>query len=133
MELSLIIYLVGILDTLCSALGLISGFTIVLSAVAFFVYILMRCMEGSDESFNNAMGTTVGNIKLVKKTSIILLLIAMTTMVSSIFLPSSKTLAAMYVIPKIANNEDIQKLGDGLMKKALSWANETTGVEEPSE
>ena len=40
----------------------------------------------------------------------------------SIFMPSSKTLAAMYVIPKIANNEQLQKDGGEIYRLAVEFA-----------
>ncbi len=34
----------------------------------------------------------------------------------SVFTPSSKTVAAMYVVPKIVNNENVQKLPDEMLQ-----------------
>lgn len=41
-----------------------------------------------------------------------------------ILVPSSKEMAAIMVIPKIANNEDVQGLGESLVDLAESWMNE---------
>jgi len=43
--------------------------------------------------------------------------------------PSSKTLAAMYIIPKIANNEQLQKDGGDIYKLAVEFAKDKLAVE----
>lgn len=40
------------------------------------------------------------------------------------FIPSSKTAAAMYVVPAIANNEKIQSLGSEIYDLAVEWMKE---------
>jgi hypothetical protein len=49
-------------------------------------------------------------------------------------IPSTKTAVAIYVIPKIANNEQVQKLPDNAVKflntKLEAWINETLKEKE---
>ena len=40
------------------------------------------------------------------------------------FAPSSKTLAAMYIVPAIANNEKVQDVGNRLYDLAVEWMDE---------
>ena len=40
---------------------------------------------------------------------------------SAVFVPTSKEIAAMIVIPKIANNENVQKIGSEFCEAALNW------------
>ena len=52
-------------------------------------------------------------------TSSIILLLSIIGILGLLFIPSSKTAAAMYVIPAIANNEKIQDAGDRLYTLAV--------------
>lgn len=40
------------------------------------------------------------------------------------FAPSSKTLAAMYIVPAIANNEKVQDVGNRLYELSVEWLEE---------
>lgn len=40
---------------------------------------------------------------------------------SAVFIPTSKEVAAMIVIPKIANNENVQKIGSEFYEVAQKW------------
>lgn len=57
-------------------------------------------------------------------TSSILLLLFIIGILGSLFIPSTKTAAAMYIIPSIANNEKIQDAGDRLYTLAVEWMEE---------
>lgn len=54
----------------------------------------------------------------------IFLLFSLLSFVAAIFVPSSKTAAAMYVIPAIVNNEKIQAVGNGIYDLAVEWMKE---------
>lgn len=56
--------------------------------------------------------------------STFLILLLVIGFVGKLFIPSSKTAAAMYVIPAIANNEKIQDAGDRLYTLAVEWMEE---------
>lgn len=43
------------------------------------------------------------------------------SLVASILTPTTKELAAMIVIPKVANSESVQQLGDGIVDLANQW------------
>ena len=49
------------------------------------------------------------------------------TLVSGLLLaltPTTKEMAAIVVVPKIANNETVDKIGDGVKTLAVEWLNE---------
>lgn len=48
-------------------------------------------------------------------------------------LPSSKEMAAIIVIPKIANSESVQSVGDGIVDLAKDWLQELHPKKENSE
>lgn len=56
--------------------------------------------------------------------SSILVLLSLIGILGCMFIPSTKTAAAMYVIPSIANNEKIQDAGDRLYTLAVEWMEE---------
>ena len=41
-----------------------------------------------------------------------------------VFVPSTKEMAAIYVIPKIANSQTVQDLGEGVVTLAREWIEE---------
>lgn len=41
-----------------------------------------------------------------------------------IFIPTTKTMAAMYIIPSVANNEKVQTVGNRLYDLAIEWMDE---------
>ena len=45
-------------------------------------------------------------------------------LVTSVAMPTSKELAAIIVIPKIANSESVQQFGDGIVALANQWLEE---------
>lgn len=57
-------------------------------------------------------------------TLIFLVLLPIIGVAGCMFIPTSKTMAAMYIIPSIANNEKIQDAGDRLYTLAVEWMEE---------
>ena len=53
--------------------------------------------------------------------SAIVFLIAITV---AIFTPNTKQMAAILIIPQIANSEKVEKIGNGLYDLAVEWMNE---------
>ena len=56
--------------------------------------------------------------------SSIILAVVSFAIVGELFVPTSKTVASMYVIPAIVNNEKIQDAGNQLYDLAVSWMEE---------
>lgn len=89
----LMIYLITLADNIRGLLSFIFTFGGILSAVAFF------------SSLEFDISTEV-RIKWIKR----VLPALFTCIILFVLIPSSKTLAAMYVIPPIVNNESVQEL-----------------------
>ena len=53
-----------------------------------------------------------------------LLIAWLVSIVGAAFIPDSKDVAAMYVVPKIANSETVQELGDKTKTLAIEWLEE---------
>jgi len=69
-----------------------------------------------------------------RKIGKILIVISCIFITTSIFLPSSKTAVAMFVVPKIVNNEDIQEMPQNVFKlmneKLKEWTKDVLDAEE---
>ena len=50
--------------------------------------------------------------------------IAIVSISLAVFLPTSRTAAAMYIVPAIANNEKVQDVGNKLYDLAVEWMHE---------
>ena len=93
-----LIYLVGIVDGLievCAAIGILSFVGWVVTTA----YIHVCGYEGVDEA-------CVAVWKKARKVTWLFIPLALI----ATFTPSSKTIAAMYLVPKIANNEQVQQI-----------------------
>ena len=102
-----VIYWISQLDSVIkvsAALGIILSLAMVFCCIG---YIVMR-LEG-DYS------------ELLDKLRYKLFLLACPFVLIATFLPSSKTLAAMYIVPAIANNEKVKDVGDRLYGLAVEW------------
>ena len=100
------IYWIGI----CDSIGI--GFTIIGVVCVIFALITGAAFLGS-ELYKGLYIITP-----------IFLLFALLSIVAAIFVPSSKTAAAMYVVPAIVNNEKIQAVGNGIYDLAVEWMKE---------
>ena len=93
-----IIYLLGIIDNL----------KILLEGSCIFCIISLVCLviwwAASIE--NNKKKPIKKSFNYIKKNVYVLILIIF----MNIFTPSSKTIATMYLLPKIVNNEEVQKI-----------------------
>lgn len=112
-NLSLLIYLISICDEIkCGSaiLVAVSLICLVLAGIAF-----VSALVTGEEA-------TASKIKPILIRWIIAPLVVCTVL--SIFVPSSKTVAAMYVIPKIAQSETVQELGQSVVDLAKAWIQE---------
>ena len=94
-----------------------------LTIISFLILIILSILEklpcDTDEK-------TILSIicKMAKKTGCIAVGIVSIIMICSIFVPTTKEMAAIVVIPKIANNESIKGLGDEIVNLAKEWMKE---------
>jgi len=113
------IYWITRLDSIvfvCAAIAIIGV------AVACFVW-----MMGMDD-WDGEAG------KIVKKIYKIIIVSVSTALTIGSFVPSTKDAVAIYMIPKIVNNEQIQKLPDNAIKflnqKMEQWINDMTEIKK---
>lgn len=123
------IYMLGIVDNIIS----VSWIVIVLAMIAMFVCLILFVLAKNDDEEKIAKVAL-----LFLKRSIVVLLIST---VGGLFIPSSKTLAAMYLIPKmtdkataIASHEKINQIPDKVLTilngKLDQWINDVTKIKE---
>ena len=90
-------------------LGIIlSTFSIGLTAIVF-------CDNVSDMPGSRWIAATV---------SLVLVSVTIAGLLGRIFVPTTKTVAAMYIIPAVANNEKVQDCGNRLYDLAIEWMEE---------
>ena len=112
------IYLVAVLENVKIALGLIAILA---------VFCLASCGFSSIESYDGRI--RVKHYGYVKYSLIALLAIGLL----QVFLPSGKTLAALYILPPIVNSEAVQKLPSELTDLAIEWLRELKPNKENKE
>ena len=122
------IYLMGIVDdikTVCGVFGFLFGIGFLISVFVVFVF-HRDVIERPDNVSCKA------DYMIAKKARNYLLLFVPLLFIG-VFLPSSKTIAAMYLIPKIANNESVQQIPSKaleVMNKSLdAWIKDLTKEE----
>ena len=105
------IYWITRLDGIKTFLGTICVF----SAIALIIFIITCILTASYK--DNEHRIQVKGLKIS-------LFIFLSTALSVIFTPDTKQTCAMYVIPKIINNEKIQEAGKEFYDLALDWMKE---------
>jgi len=107
------IYWITRLDSLNVALAII-WIALAIASVAMIIGAFVYSLDDELEQY------PVGVMKKITITTVAVLLL-------SIFIPSTKEVAAIYLIPKIANNEQVQKLPENFVKllnvKMEQWMN----------
>ena len=108
------IYWIGQCDCIRSVFPHIMFFGIFLSVVSIGLTIGCFC----DRSISRPlcwMGVSLSSIFCV---------VSIIGILGQVFVPTSKTVASMYIIPAIVNNEKIQDAGNQLYDLAVSWMEE---------
>lgn len=105
------IYWITRLDGIKAFFGTICVF----SAMALIIFIITSVITAANKNDEYRR-----QIKCLK----ISLFIFLSTALSVIFTPNTKQACAMYVIPKIINNEKIQEVGKEFYDLALDWMKE---------
>lgn len=105
------------LDSFGMFLGFISMITFIASVVIFFA------------AFEKAENDTLFVSRFMQKyisfkTCIACFMLFLFVTIGNCMLPTTKEMAAIIVIPKVANNEKIQELGDGIYQLANDWLKE---------
>lgn len=124
MSLGFVIYLLGILDNLNVCLLLLSLFLGVGACVMVGITVMAAIEDGTDdESFP-------GFLRASKTISAAFLLVV----VLMVCTPSSKTVAAMYLIPAITNSEQVREVAGNsftiLQKLSREWLDDLSDKEK---
>jgi hypothetical protein len=104
------IYLISMADNILMILTVILTLIIAVAIVATLKYFIdLDCRESDDV------------LKTDKKYMKISFIICMIATFAIIFIPSKKTIIAMYTIPPIVNNKEVQQLPANLLKFANDY------------
>jgi predicted membrane protein len=102
------IYWITRLDGINVALSVIIGWVIaasIIGGVGYYTWIFDSCLGDKERHWKRYKMLAVSLISLIMVLITLLLLT-----------PTTKEAAAIYLVPKIANNEQVQKLPDNAMK-----------------
>lgn len=103
------IYWISVLDNVADCAAILA----VGSAIASTILLCLACTAFDDDP-----------IQCAKKSLKNCLCVFAMSAATSVFTPSAKTCAAMYVIPAIANSEKLQGATDGICDLAAEWIKE---------
>ena len=95
-----------------SVIGMIAG------VIATIMYGVTKALEDEDDCAKAAAGVQDPVLKRFVGPAVAVSLAILA------FAPSSKTLAAMYIVPAIANNEKVQDVGNKLYELSVEWLEE---------
>lgn len=109
------IYWISRLDDVRSLLFVLAG---VASLAALIMLVHTDCNISFDEEKDRRQ--RAAGFKMVKQVAAIGVLCG----AAGVFTPSTRDAVAMVVVPKIANNQDVQGLGSDVVKVARQWLDE---------
>ena len=99
------------LSNLFTLAMILAGCVLVFAGLA---HTVMDMEPQSDEAWTKMMG------RIAKRSGIVFIVSSILT----VAMPTTKELAAIIVIPKVANSESVQQLGDGIVDLAKQWLTE---------
>ena len=108
------------------------GLIALASGIGIIVCYSIKCVASTETPTSyqpqEALDKTVNTMQVVyKKLSKIFIICAISCVsmnATMTFVPTTKEMAAIYVIPKIANNEQLQNIGNEIMELATEWLKE---------
>ena len=115
------LYLITRLDSIHTAFGVAIVSAMVFAGIAAFVC-LPGCVAGFDEEKD-----TIGRMMRRSRRVFAICVVAM---FCESLIPSTKEMAAIIVVPRIANNERLQEAGNRLFDLATAWMEELAPKKE---
>ena len=113
------IYWITRCDSICGTAML---FAIVLGIISAVVLVFFVIVHGTDcEEDNNGINKLCGFVNKLLAAVLVPFLLACAILVA---VPTTKEMAAIYVIPAVANNEQLQGLGQDIVDLAKTWVAE---------
>ena len=119
------IYWITRLDSIVDLMNKISVF-LMISLGILFVLVLLLASIGMSEASKDALKSS----QCLFKHLIITLLIVCPVFIIRTFIPSSKDVAAIVIIPLIINNEKIQQIPNEVMDLGLEWLKDLKPTKE---
>jgi cytochrome bd-type quinol oxidase subunit 2 len=128
MNVSLVIYLASIVDSIIFTAGLITAIGGIVCCVFIALYLCSKL--AGDSFFYSSTSEDERNsiIRLFRKIKNYSMAIVIVALLIAIFVPNSKSIGAMYILPKIINNEDVKKVSDNLLELAVQWTDKQLEV-----
>lgn len=102
-----LLYLILRLDAVSNA-GFIFA---IITGIIFAITLLISALNYNDEEAKNA----------TKPWAISFSVVFVITLLLTVMVPSTKQAAVVYCLPKIINNEQVQKVPDNLLRLANQW------------
>jgi len=128
MNISLMIYLLSVLDIIICvevAFSVLLGVFIIISSLTYVLTIDDNYIEKATENFK----------KLFMEYKNRLIIVFAILLLFGIFTPNSKTISAMYLLPKIIANKDVQEIPSKAVKvlnsKLNEWIEDYTETKKP--
>jgi len=109
-----VIYLISLADSIENTLAIIFGITILNAIIISVNYVITLNELFYKETIKEEKEKYKKTIKKIAYIASLLLVLGM-------FTPDTKTLIAMYLIPPIANNVNMQKLPDNFINFLNKW------------
>lgn len=91
------VYWLGVVDSMKTWVLVLSGLSMISGVIALVIYSFQYTENGV-------------NYPKIGKLAIILISVGLMALTIRVFIPNGKTIAAMYVLPPIVNNESVQAL-----------------------
>ena len=122
-------YLITCADRVSGMLFTIFALTFIVAVILGVQFFALNLSDDSNEKEKSE--------KRLKKPFIIVAMCAVFLLMIYVFTPSTKSAMAIYVVPKIVNNEKVQQIPDQFLDlckaKFNQWINESVGVKDETE
>ena len=96
--------------------------SLIVSVVTFIIVQSFTCNSNETNIEDEKVVLHVN--KISKNTLIIAFIVTTLINITTAFIPNTKEMAAIYVVPKILNNEKVQNVGAEFIELAIAWLKE---------
>lgn len=125
-----LIYLLGVVDGLVTTTVYVSVFGWLIYAVVFLSYLIYRNSTADYERDMKRHQAIADNLLGYIKSKVIIAFLTI-TLLFALLVPNSKTIAAIYLVPKIVENKQVQQVPGKVLKllnvKLDNWIEDVVG------
>ena len=111
------------LTRLDSIRGVLCWVIFIMFATA-FAHFIFAIIEGGEAEFSSEVNHAERMVRTVLIRSALFVAMAIATMFARAMLPTTKEMAAIVVVPKIANSQSVQEIGGEIVTLAKEWLTE---------